>query len=324
MNPHTYQRKHAEVPAQPSLSRVVLETFVKTPISSAIAFAMIVFAAGSVLAMTAVAVPQIAMGDDGGAIIHVAKAQVQTEVLDASTAVTAPIIDDSALEAVDPTASMSFKPASFNADGRWDYKIMYYASNLTGTGQLDIGTFVLSQNLNATGTVETGAILKPSHEYRVSFWEINSDGTKDKIQSQILRTPKGSSKTEPCYYNTLLCPPIVPKPIPCPSTAMGTPGTAAINCLPPPCITNSTGASSGSGSTQNCVPLPPCMANATSTTSGSGTIIHCLPFPPPCYKDQGSAYPCQPPVVCPLGQNCPPLPTSTPPSTATTTYPRPN
>jgi hypothetical protein len=170
--------------------------------------------------------------------------------------ITPNIIDDSALEAADPSATLSAKPADFDSTvGRWDYTITYSVSNLNGGGTLTIGTYVVAGNLTVSGTVDTGAILKPNTTYHVSLWGTDSSGNKQNLAHIDLKTgkAKGSSKTPPgtppCAQPQSASSTPIAAPTFCIKKADGT-----IQCVPPVCgkftpdlNKNSTGAAASLG-----------------------------------------------------------------------------
>lgn len=206
MNPHVYsRRKRVAVDPEPPVatpSGSLLKDIVHAKLSSAVAFAFVLFAAGSVASMTAVAYNDIVMLEGEGNVQLVLinpRPMVLGESIVATDVVT---VDDSALESVEPVIKIDAKPISYNSNGRWNYKINYGTKNFTGSGQIKIGTYVVTSSVTEKGSVETGAILKPGTIYRVSFW---GDGVK--LQSIELKTPKAKSKPQECNKETV-CPQI--------------------------------------------------------------------------------------------------------------------
>lgn len=191
MNPYTYQKKgKASEPETQSLLKVCLSAF-SVPMSSAVAFAMILLAGGTLMSMTSYAYTELASNGDDYVAIH--NVRPQASVLgDSTTAPSAVTIDDSSLEAgtAMPLVKLSAKPISFDSGvARWNYVIAYASPSLAGTGSITIGTYVVSGSLTATtGKVETGAILKPGMVYHVNF----SVGGQTEA-SIDLKTPKGNS-----------------------------------------------------------------------------------------------------------------------------------
>ncbi len=153
------------------------------------AFAIIALAVGSTVSITALTVPEISAGD-GVTVMHVAKAQAQTQVLGDS--ITLPVIDDSALEGGDSVGKLQIKPSGYDAtSGRGSVKISFQVSNLSSTAELRIGRYVVSSTITQSGDIDSGNILKPATLYHVSLWAKDSSGSLQKIASADIKTPKG-------------------------------------------------------------------------------------------------------------------------------------
>ena len=129
MNPYVYSkrapRKMQESQQQdPSVSSLV-KHLVSAPISSALAFAVVMLAAGSVASITALASVDIGNGfnvqQDGPT--RTASIKAKAQVLGDSTIApqVVSIVDDSALEAIDAQATLSVKPGTFDTtSGRFN------------------------------------------------------------------------------------------------------------------------------------------------------------------------------------------------------------
>lgn len=273
MNPPSYPWKnHGDVPSEPSpvpappiiSSAPPQQSFIRqlflAPISSAIALAVVVLAAGSVMAMTVPASVEIAMANPDSFAYHHIKINDASQVLGDSTTTPA-VIDDAALEAAYPAAGLSAKPVKFDATlGRWDYKFSYTASNLTEPATITIGTYVVQSGITASGSVETGAILKPNMVYHAAISTTDSSGNSQTLFILNLRTPNGKGKTTP---------------VPCPE-ASGQ--SASTNCLPYPCLISprlEESASSSSGTTK------PAICQKGSGDNTNCTQLFCLPLMPP-------------------------------------------
>ena len=152
------------------------------------------------------------MNNDTGSLQAV---RPRSQVLGVSTVA----IDDSALEAADPSGSISAKPVSFDSSiGRWDYNLSYAVKNLSGSASLAIGTYVVQSGITASGQVETGAILKPAMVYHLTLWLVDGSGNRQVLTHFELKTPKstGSAKSTP--------------PAPCPQTPSS--NTTATSSIP--------------------------------------------------------------------------------------------
>lgn len=194
MNPYVYSKRGkskaapavAEAPTMANLARHLLNA----PIGTALAFAVVVFAAGSVMAMTVPAYEEIAMGDMSFSPVQVAKASVG-KVLGETTTVA---IDDTALEAVETSGEISVKAVAYDpSSGRWNYIIKYSVSNAGSGATLSIGNYVIKSGITEAGYVETGSILKPGREYRVMLWM--NDGTGRQVLARAGIKTKKSDNT---------------------------------------------------------------------------------------------------------------------------------
>ena len=197
MNPYTYKKRSdndPQPPAAPAMPMPPQSSWAKdifnAQISSLVAMTFVAFAAGSVMAMTAAATPEVAMGgsDSAVAVRHIQKPQVLGE----STIQN--IIDDSALEAGDPTGSLSVKPGNFDSTlGRWNFNISYSVSNLRGSATLSIGKYTVASNITASGSIDTGTILKTNMVYRVFLWSQDSSGAKQILAKTEIKTGKAKN-----------------------------------------------------------------------------------------------------------------------------------
>jgi hypothetical protein len=183
----------------PSLATLLKEAFLQ-PMSTAMAFAVVVFAAGSVVGMSALASAEIGGGLDSLPVAHVSQARSMSQVLGDSTTVPASIIEDSSLESAVSltTAKLSAKAVSFDpTTGRWNYTVLYSVSELSGTGSITIGTYVVTSGLTAnSGKVDTGAILKPSTKYQAAFWVTDGSGNRSVVARLEIKTGKGKTPKE--------------------------------------------------------------------------------------------------------------------------------
>ncbi|MBI5530788.1 MAG: hypothetical protein HY918_04840 [Candidatus Doudnabacteria bacterium] len=244
MNPYTYHKpKRMAVAASqdspsgsPKGGGSWLSNIINAPINSAVALAFVLFAASATAGIAAIASPEIAMDNSSLPATHIVVSRVLGE------SVTQPVIDDAALEAAEPTGYLIAKPVNFDATlGRWDYKLSYEVANLTGPAVLSIGSYAVQSNITASGTVETGYILKPNRVYRATLWFTDSAGQKVKLARVEIKTDKAQ---KPGKNDR--------KPILCPQTqvqgqvASSTPSTkpslcvkkedGTLACLPQQCI----------------------------------------------------------------------------------------
>ncbi len=222
-----------------------------TGISSVVALSFILFAAGSVVAITSVAVPEITASGTDTTVPHSVRITRAPAVLGVST-INAAAINDAALEATDPVGAIYAKPASFDSTaGRWDYNFSYKISGGSGPATLSIGTYVVASNIAATGTVETGAILKPNHTYRVFLWVQDLGGNKQIVAHIVIKTGKGSAKL----------------PLPCLQTQIG---TSAVSTITVPCA--KTGEGDNKNGTSTLPHFPPLRPVSSSTPTGTPPI----------------------------------------------------
>jgi hypothetical protein len=179
----------------------LVKSVMTSNISGVMAFAIVLLAAGSVASITNLASVEIGSTLNILPVVHVAEAKSSEQVLGDSTIVpAAAIIDDSALEAgsVAPAVKLSGKAVSFDSTaGRWDYTISYSGlDSSSGTGSVTVGTYVVASGLTAaSGKVDTGAILKPSMSYHITFWVTDSSGNQAAVANLAIKTPKGSGST---------------------------------------------------------------------------------------------------------------------------------
>lgn len=274
MNPYIYQKRGMEQDSKPafSLGAWVLTVFTK-PIGSVMALAFVFFTAGSVMAMALAAAPEVAAVNDNIVLVqpvHLPPKPASAVLGDSTTATV--VIDDSALEATDPTASLTAKAVSFDAAiGRWNYDISYSVSGLTGSATLSIGTYVVQSSITASGDIQTGAILKPSTTYHVSLYAQDTVGIIQVLAHINIKTGKaGKSSTSgssACVFpltgtNTSGTPPAVP--MFCIKDDSG-----KLNCMPGSCMPqlpislNVTGMSS--------------MATTTTSTPPGTWLVHMQP-----------------------------------------------
>ena len=241
MNPYTYHKpKKAlakdQAASMPKGGGSWLKEIINAPISSAVALAFVLFAASAVASMAALAAPEIAMDNYGEVLYHSSSAKV----LGDST--TLPVVDDAALEAVEPMGYFTAKPVSFDAAlGRWNYKLNYEVANLTGQAVLTIGSYVVKSNIAASGTVETGYILKPNMLYRATLWLVDSSSQKVKLARVEIKTDK-ADKTLKNDRKPILCPQAQAQGQVASSTPNLKPSLCvkkedgSLACLPPQCI----------------------------------------------------------------------------------------
>jgi len=267
MNPYTYSKKAKKLadpepmppvptpPAGPSAWQKTT-SFFGASVSPLMVAGILMLSSASVFAAGfGVSQTDFYLGSPSLAPIH----NLHGKVLGASITATQPVINDAALEAANPSAGLSAQPATFNAGiGRWDYNITYSSSGLTGTGTLTIGSYVVASNLTAaSGTVETGAILKPNTIYYISLWNVDSSGNQQSIANIEIKTEKAKNQS------TKL------PPVPCMMPQSQSSATASNSTAAAPsfCIKQDDG-------TTQCVPvtcgmLPP-RNNASSTLGGFG------------------------------------------------------
>lgn len=179
-------------PFAPSLKDAAT-AFVKAEVSSLIALAVVIFAAGSVMAMTATVTPEVAMSQDTPNLAPAAVSHAAGQVLGQTLSI------DAQLEAGEASARLAAKPVNFDAtSGRWDYTISYQVNNLADSAKLTIGTYVLKDGITTSGSVDTGNILKPAKMYRVGLWD-----NGNKLASLNLRTGKGQTIGQlPCFQQS--------------------------------------------------------------------------------------------------------------------------
>jgi hypothetical protein len=193
MNPYTYRRR-SEVATPVPQDKGFLRSVMTAKISSLMAFAIVLLAAGSTAAITPLATVEISQGQ--ASVVSTKMPMQRALVLGAATSTpdTTLTIDDSELEAGDPAGSLSAKPVSFDSTvGRWDYNISYKVSNLISSATLTIGTYVVTDSITASGVSETGAILKPSMTYYASLWGTDNLGNKEKLADLVIKTAKAKS-----------------------------------------------------------------------------------------------------------------------------------
>ncbi len=218
MNPYVYsKRRQAALPStsQPSGAWSFVKEVCNAQIGTALAFAFVLFAAGAVASMSLITYPDLAAAGDVGLQVARIPVKAQSQVLGDSIVAASPVIDDASLEASGPVGKMEIKPVSYNSNGRWNYKIVYSVSGLTGTGSITIGSYVVTSGITASGNIETGAILKPGAVYHVTLWSVDSTGAKVALQTTDLKTPKGKTKPQDCKGDTTLCPQINTMRPPC-------------------------------------------------------------------------------------------------------------
>ena len=172
------------------------------------AFAVIIFAAGSVASMTALAYPEISQGSEPVIAGNFTYSQ-REQVLGDSTTTNPSLltINDSALEAAGTFCKISAKPLSYDSSpGRWDYNISYSLPNFVGSATLDIGTYAIQQNITSSGTTETGTILKPGRVYHLTLWLTDQSGNQEGAIRYELKTAKAKSPSTSALGHSLpLC-----------------------------------------------------------------------------------------------------------------------
>ncbi len=240
MNPYTYSRG-GQV-SSPANDRGFFHTVFTAKVSSLMAFAIILLAAGSAAAITPAAMAEVNNSQEY-ALSMTTEPVHHPEVLGESIVVTptSVTINDSELEAAEPTGDVSVKPAGFDATvGRWNYKISYKVANVTNAVKLTIGNYVVMDNVTGSGDVETGAILKPSMSYRLSLWTTDSSGNKQILARAEIKTAKGKALANK-EDSSKVCPPSQNGNTSTPTSAMlcvkNVDGKVSCDrqiCLPPP------------------------------------------------------------------------------------------
>ncbi len=245
MNPYTYSR--GGQPPSLAKSHGFFHTVFTAKVSSLMAFAIILLAAGSAAAITPVVAAEINSTQEYALSLvtePVHHAQVLGEsIVAVPTSVT---INDSELEAVEPTGDVSVKPVSFDATvGRWNYKISYKVSNITAPAKVTIGNYVVADSITGSAVVETGAILKPNTSYRLALWVVDSSGNRQILARAEIKTAKGKPSTKKEDSDKTCLPP--QNSTTTPPTAMlcikGSDGKMNCDrqiCLPPPVRSSST------------------------------------------------------------------------------------
>ncbi len=243
-----------------------------SPMSPAVAFAFVLFAAGSTVSMAALAYPEVSSAVDPSPYVAM-RMPAKTQVLgDSISVVSQTTVDDSSLEATNavPTAKISAKAVSYDSTlGRWNYNISYSVSGgLSGTGSITIGTYVLASGLtSATGTVQTGSILKPSMLYHVTLWVTDASGNNTAAAEFALKTKKaggseGGSSGTPCLQ------PQTPPSSPNSTTTASS--TSSGLFMPGFCIKEDNGAVSCSPTSCR----PPMLSGAGQASSSPPGLMH--------------------------------------------------
>ncbi|MFA5991137.1 MAG: hypothetical protein WC794_02755 [Candidatus Doudnabacteria bacterium] len=210
MNPYTYHKpKKAVGQAQtgptssPKGGGSWLSEIINAKISSAIALAFVIFAAGATGSIVAVASSEIAIQGSEEAQVQPVVHSVNSKVLGVS--IDQVIIDDSALEAGDPSGNVVAKPLAYDSNiGRWNYKINFGVENINSPATLSIGNYIVKSGITSSGTIETGYILKPSRVYQLSLWTSDLNSGKIKLAKFQIKTGK-SQKTSPVNPQPLAC-----------------------------------------------------------------------------------------------------------------------
>lgn len=210
MNPYTYHkpkkaaaREHAGPASSPKGGGSWLSEIINAKISSAIALAFVIFAAGAAGSIAAVASPEIAMQGSGAEQVQLVVHKAALKVLGVS--IDQVIIDDSALEAGEPSGYVVAKPLAFDSNiGRWNFKINFGVENVNSPATLSIGNYIVQSGITASGTVETGYILKPNRVYQLSLWTSDLNSGKIKLAKFQIKTGK-SQKTSKINPQPLAC-----------------------------------------------------------------------------------------------------------------------
>jgi hypothetical protein len=195
MNPYVYSRKAVQKAQSATAFKPTVSDLAKhlasATVGTALAFAMVIFAAGSVASMTAVAYAEIG-GASEPSVVHMAGLRPHAEVLgDSTTIASQTIIDDSALEAEEVSGGLLVKVGNFDASsGRFNVTITYKVNNLNSQAILSIGSYVIKSGITQSGSFETGAILKPDREYRAVLWTKGEAG-KEILAKALIKTGKG-------------------------------------------------------------------------------------------------------------------------------------
>jgi LysM repeat protein len=221
MNPYVYSRSKkvlAAAQGQPPSPVLLLPGLVKSvltaSVSSAMAFAIVILAAGSVASMTALAYSDVSQGGEP-VVVHSFAFQPKSMVLGDSTTVPANVtIDDSSLEAaIAVSGKVTAKPLSYDATlGRWDYAVSYAVSNFTGSASLSVGTYVVQSGITTSGSSETGTILKPGTLYHVTLWLNDQSGNPLSALRYDLKTPKAKASSDDSQGKSQVCAQLMASP----------------------------------------------------------------------------------------------------------------
>lgn len=194
-----------------------LNAIVNARLSSAVAFAFVLFAAGSVVGMSSLFASESAVDDALVLSANIVSHKQSARILGETT--TQNIVEDSALEAGDPSGELLASPLGYDTSlGRWNYKFSYTVENLTNSATMTIGTYVAQSGIVSSGTVETGLILKPDMIYHISLWTTDSSGAKQNLARLELNTQK-AKKISDSGSGTFKCYPTQVKSTTTPSTA---------------------------------------------------------------------------------------------------------
>lgn len=310
MNPYVYSKSKKSRKGQPvvnspdpaSLAGLAKSIFT-SGISTYVAFALVLFGAGSVATMSALAYSEMTQPLAQAVPRHVAY-NIESRVLgDSTTAPVQAIIQDSQLEAGAVSGKITAKPLSYDSTlGRWDYTISYTLSDFTGTGTLSVGSYAIAQGITASGSAETGSILKPGKTYFVTLWFNDQSGNQLSAIRYELKTSKstgssgvsqGSSSGQQCAM------PQIPKtqtsnasstalsmPSFCIKNDDGTSQCAPISCMPPmrrpmPNFKNEHSSSTPSTTWSTSTPLGQHPGGMMQGQTASGTPPNLPPLPTP-------------------------------------------
>ncbi len=210
MNPYTYHKpkkavaqKQVDSASSPKGGGSWLSEIINAKISSAIALAFVIFAAGSTGSVVAVASSEIAMQGSEEVYVQLVARSATPKVLGVS--IDQVVIDDTALEAGEPSGNVVAKPLTYDSNiGRWNYKINFGVENINSPATLYIGNYVVKSSITASGTVETGYVLKPNRVYQLSLWTSDLNSGKIKLAKFQIKTGK-SQKTSQINPQPLAC-----------------------------------------------------------------------------------------------------------------------
>lgn len=215
MNPYTYRKRTGSAGSQTAFlaKNSWLKAIMHAKINSLVAIAFVLFAAGAVAGTSAVAGSEIEIASSEAPVVRVSTFHAQSRVLGDTTVEVQSIVEDSALEAVDPVGKLTVKAVNYDTTlGRWNYSISYVVTNASDKVYLKIGSYVVKAGVTGTGSVETGAILKPNKKYHASLWMEDSTGYKINIGGVDIKTGKAATSQKDKNESKIKC--VAPNPTP--------------------------------------------------------------------------------------------------------------